>query len=70
MTDASHPLDTATLGPIRVEPNAITERARVVREALLAAGADSFSPTEMDALSHLADVARDETLAELGRLLR
>lgn len=63
-------IDTSTLGPVRVDPDAQAARARVVREALIAA-------TEKDPLSQVAHFSRwvahhatDETLAKLGRLLK
>lgn len=68
------PLDTSTLGPIRVEPNAIAERARVVREALRHIACDPtcaelpFQDREL--AWGLCTAGADETLAKLGRLLR
>lgn len=69
----SQPLDTATLSPIRVEPNAIADRARVVRNALLHLADRSACPTlpveDRNAAFDLSG-ASDETLAKLGRLLK
>lgn len=64
------PLDTSTLGPIRVEPNAIADRARVVREALMAAAKDEPDYRVVACLEVAAELATDETLAKLGRLIR
>lgn len=71
----TRPLDTATLGPIRVEPNAIAERARVVREALRHIACDPACCAELplqdrDLAWGLCTLASDETLAKLGRLLK
>lgn len=60
-------LDTSTLGPIRVEPNAIAERARVVREALRSL---SNEPGCGDLFMLLGQSASDDALAKLGRLLK
>lgn len=66
------PLDTSILGPIRVEPNAVAERARVVREALRSLDRDYLGyPREVRILAFdLANTAPDEMLAKLGRLLK
>lgn len=61
------PLNTSTLGPIRAEPNALAERARVVREALRSM---SNEPGCGDLFCLLGQSASDETLAKLGRLLK
>jgi hypothetical protein len=73
--DARRPLDTSTLGAIRVEPNAIAERARVVREALRHIACDPECIRELPFLDRdlawgLCTAGSDETLAELGRLLK
>lgn len=68
--DSRQPLDMSTLGPIRVEPNAIAERARVVREALETLSVDAANAAEGEALAKLVFHASDETLAKLGRLLK
>jgi hypothetical protein len=70
MTEHCRPLDTSTLGPIRVEPNAIADRARVVREALMAAARDEPDYRVVASLEVAAELASDETLAKLGRLIR
>lgn len=68
--DARRPLDTSTLGPIRVEPCAIAERARVVREALQCVAATEGLPFEDRGWAcRMADCG-DATLAKLGRLLK
>jgi len=73
ITDSRRPLDTSTLGPIRVEPNAIVECARVVREALCCIADPTQTPGtgygDRIAAWELS-TASDETLAKLGRLLR
>jgi hypothetical protein len=70
MIDNRHPLDTSTLGPIRVEPNAIAERARVVREALEHLRCRSGDYYEERALRFVISAASDDTLAKLGRLVK
>lgn len=57
------PLDfTASLGPIRVDPNADAARARVVREALI-----ETCDTDLVNAGHYAS---DAVLAKLGRMLK
>lgn len=67
ITEHRRPLDTSTLGPIRVEPNAIADRARVVREALRSL---SNEPGCGDLFCLIAQSASDDALAKLGRLIR
>jgi hypothetical protein len=70
ITEHRRPLDTSTLGPIRVEPNAVAERARVVREALRSLSVDSTDRSECEALAMVVIWASDEALARLGRMLK
>jgi hypothetical protein len=73
-TEHRRPLDTSTLGPIRVEPNAIADRARVVREALRHIATDptcaDLPPQDRELAWGLSTAGADETLAMLGRLIR
>lgn len=67
----SRPLDTSTLPPIRVEPNAEREQRNAAWEALRSiAVSDITSARESAAIWDFLDVIRDSTLARLGRLLK
>lgn len=57
-------------GPVRVDPDAIAARARIVREALIAVAADDPDVRVQLGLETMAEMASDETLAKLGRLLK
>lgn len=70
ITNNRRPLDTATLGPIRIEPNVIADRARVVRDALKRLSVDAADRREGEAFAVLVFYASDETLARLGRMVR
>lgn len=69
------PVDTSTLGPVRVDPDATAARARMVREALMEARKAAVARPGgvrgdiWRAFNDLCD-ADDETLAHLGRLLK
>lgn len=53
---------TASLGPVRIDPNSVLERARLVQEAMRETG-DYH-------LKLAAGLAQPEALARLGRLLK
>lgn len=60
-----------TLGPIRIDHNAIKARAKIVREALDTLSMDTnISIEEHWALGKLLRVASETTLARLGRMLK
>ena len=66
-------IDTSTLGPVRVEPRVIAERARLVREALEALAGEAYAagePREGAMFDALAMLGSDAALAKLGRLLK
>ena len=63
-------LDTSTLGPIRVDPNDLAIRARVVREALIAATENDPSSEVAHFGQWVANHASPVTLAKLGRMLK
>lgn len=63
-------IDTSTLGPVRFEPDAQAERARLVREALQKVGREHGGMIVSGAAFILAEQASDEMLSHLGRLLK
>jgi hypothetical protein len=73
ITDSRRPLDTSTLGAIRVDLSQVASRARLVRQALLHIGDPAVAPSlpieDRYAAREMAN-ASDETLAMLGRMLR
>lgn len=67
----SKTLDTSTLGPIKIERNNDTARAKMVRDALDALAMQSdITVEEHWTLGKLARIASDVTLARLGRMLK
>lgn len=67
------PLDTSTLGPIRIEPNQDAERARLVREAMaeIAIASRQNGNLELSQMWHdLSSFESDIILARFGRMLR
>lgn len=66
------PIDTSTLGPIKVDTSVTAFRAQVVRDALL------LISRELEKEGHVyratafncAAAAQDDVLAKLGRLLK
>lgn len=70
---AIDPIDTSALGPVRLDPNAVAERARLVREALEALAGEAYAagePREGAMFDALAMLGSDAALAKLGRLLK
>jgi hypothetical protein len=64
------PLNTSTLGPIKVDPAARAARARVVREALEQLHHGATDENVATGLHLVIVHASDETLVALGRLLK
>lgn len=69
------PLDTSTLGPVRVDPNRIAARAHVVREAMRHMTTDPTCCAQLPLLDRsllhdLAHHASDDTLVKLLALLK
>jgi len=64
------PLDTSTLGAIRVDTNANTVKAQVVRDAILAIADTTTNHRVLTAAMQLVAQMSDEEARKLGRLLR
>lgn len=63
-------IDTATLGPIRVEPNDLALRAKVAGEALIAAMENDPTPEVRKSARLIVSRASPVSLAKLGRGLK
>ena len=65
------PLDTSTLGPIKLDYDFTKARAKLVRQAMLQIASDIELDTALAPMWHdLANYTPDELLAKLGRLLK
>ncbi len=65
------PIDTSTLGPIKIDPNKMGTRAKMVRDALKGiAMRPECTIEEHWTFNKLARVASNETLDLLGRMLK
>lgn len=64
-------IDTSTLGPIKVDPNKMGTRAKMVRDAIHSLSLNpALTRDERHAFGLVSYYAKNETLDLLGRMLK